>query len=83
MLSTPTHAALIAIDQASKLPRWTDIERLLDAELTATVDRMIGCREDADLHAFRGRAQFIREFQKLVREAPDTLVKMGVRTPLS
>lgn len=83
MLSTPTDAALIALEQVSKFPRWTDIEKLMEAELTATVDRMIGCRDDADLHALRGRAQFIREFQQVVREAPQTLVKKGLRSPLS
>ena len=83
MLSTPTKEMLIALEQASKLPRWADIDKLIEAELTATVDRMVGCREDADLHALRGRLQFLREFQQLVRDAPQTLVKLGVRSPLS
>lgn len=83
MLSTPTDAALIAIEQAAKLPRWTDIDKMIEAELTAVLDRMIGSRDDADLHALRGRAMALREFQQLVRDAPAQLVKRGVKSPLA
>lgn len=83
MLTQPTDAMLIALEQASKLPRWKDVDKLIEAELTATLDRIIGAQVDAELHALRGRAKFLREFQQLVRDAPAQLTKRGVKSPLA
>lgn len=82
MISKPAPEAYMALEQVTKLPRWADINKMFDAELTAILDRMIGSREEADLHELRGRAKCIREFQQLVAEAPATLAKLGLRSPM-
>lgn len=82
MLSQPASEALVAIEQVTKLPRWNDIEKMFDAELTTILDRILGAREAADLHELRGRAKSIREFQQLVRDAPAMLAKLGLRSPI-
>jgi hypothetical protein len=82
MLATPSEAALIALEQATKLPRWGDVNKMIEAELNAVLERMLGSRDDATLHELRGRAMALKDFQKVARDASATLVKMGVRSPL-
>jgi hypothetical protein len=82
MLTPPTKEALIALDQVTKFPRWGDVEKLIEAELKAILDRMLGTREAADLHELRGRAKALKELQQMWRDAADTLKKMGQTSPL-
>jgi hypothetical protein len=83
MLSTPSPDALMALEQASRLPRWTDIEKMIDAELQAILDRILGSKDTADLHELRGRAKALREFQQTVRDARQTLAKQGLAAPIT
>jgi hypothetical protein len=82
MLAPTTPEALTALDQAAKLPRWNDVNNLIEAELKATLDRIIGSRDDAELHELRGRAKAFRDFQQLVRDAPAMLKRLGLTSPL-
>jgi hypothetical protein len=82
MLNVPTPDQLIALEQATKLPRWRDIDMMIEAELSAVLDRILGATDTAVLHELRGRAKALKEFQQTARDASATLVKMGVRSPL-
>lgn len=82
MLSKPTPAQLRTCDTLSQWPKWGEVSDIIDAELKAIFERMIGASAEADLHSLRGRAQALKEFQTLVREAPAQLAKAGVRPAL-
>lgn len=83
MLKTPDNAAYIALDQVTKLPRWVDIDKMIEAELTAILDRILGSSVTEELHELRGRAKALREFQAAAREAPTVLAKKGLRSPIA
>lgn len=82
MLSTPTSEALIALDQATKLPRWTDIDKMIDAELSKILSLIMATRDADALNELRGRALALTSFQQQTREASGTLAKLGIKSPL-
>ena len=79
MLSTPTKEALIALEQVSKFPRWTDVDRMIEAELSKILELIMATRDGDALNELRGRACALKEFQQECRDAPVKLAKMGVR----
>lgn len=83
MFSTPTPDALIACEQVTKLPRWTEIDKMIEAEIACVMDRLLGANEVSKLHELRGRAMALKEFQQTVRDARRKLEQMGVTAPIS
>lgn len=82
MISIPTKEALMALEQARRLPRWAAIDDMLTAELQAILDRILGAKDTADLHDLRGQAKAIKTFQTTWREAGAMLAKTGQSAPL-
>lgn len=82
MLSNPTPEALIALEQVSKLPRWKDVNTMVEAELTVVFERMLGSADFATLMELKGRARALKEFQQQVAQAAEQLAKLGLRSPI-
>jgi len=83
MLSRPTNEALIVLEQISRLPRYTDFNKMIEAELATIMDKLMGATDIAVIHELRGRAKALKEFQAAVAQAPATLVKSGLRSPIT
>lgn len=82
LLTTPTKDQLAALEQLSRLPRWTAVDGLLTAEIDAALERLLGAKVDADLHELRGIIKAFKAFQKAVAQATDTLAKQGQTGPM-
>lgn len=76
MISKPNQTQLRALAALNRAPGWTDITAFLDGELQAVYLHLASSRDDAILKQMQGRAQFITEFQKLVRDAEPALEKL-------
>lgn len=82
MLTQPTPEQLMALVSITQQSRWREVDALIEAEIEATVQRMLDNADIGVLHECRGRAKALKEFQSLVREAPETLEKKGLRALL-
>lgn len=80
MLTKPTRQQLRSLYSLSKTDAWTEIDKIFQTELDKTYENLAEGRDDATLHRLQGRAQLIREFRVLVREAPSLLEKLGETT---
>jgi hypothetical protein len=83
MLTTPSPDALIALVQMQETPRWREVEGLIEAEIEALTLRLLGARDTADVHEFRGRVLALREFRQTVQSARSMLAKQGRSAPLA
>jgi hypothetical protein len=75
MLTKPASPALRALYGFSNRVGWDEISKFLDGELVAVYEQLAMARDEVTIHQLQGRAQFITEFQKMVREAPQELEK--------
>ena len=80
MLTKPTVAALRAVYSLSKHAAWDDIDKMFEAELADTLKSLAMARDEVTIRQLQGRAQFIQEFQALVREAHERLLKLREST---
>lgn len=76
MLTKPTTTQLRAILAAQSTGTWNGIDQLIEAELAAVHERLVGSREDGDLHRMQGRAQALRELRAVASDARQTLEAM-------
>jgi hypothetical protein len=83
MLTKPSVAALTALAQFVETPRWRDVDELLQLEIEAVTKRLLGARENADVHELRGRLATLREFRQTASEARNMLALVGKTTPLA
>jgi hypothetical protein len=83
MLTKPTPEALTALAQLEETPRWRDINTMLEVEIEAMTKRLLGAREDADVHELRGRVSTLREFRQTVLDARSMLANVGRTVPLA
>ena len=82
MLTKPTPEALAAMAQFVETPRWRDVDNMLETEIEALTKRLLGAREDADVHELRGRLAVAREFRQTFRDARTMLATVGRQVPL-
>jgi hypothetical protein len=82
MLQTMTPEALIAAESISKHPRFSDFNKMLDAEVQTALEKIVGSRDDVTIHELRGRAKAILELQQAMRDARQTLSQLGLQAPL-
>lgn len=80
MLTKPNSKALRAFYSFSNRTGWDDISAFLDGELAATYERLVKALDEVTVRQLQGRAQFIVDLQKMVREAPQLLEKMRETT---
>ena len=80
MLTKPTKQMLRSLYKHSQQDSWVEITKLFEEELSKTFEVLADSREDTALRQMQGRAQFIREFLALVREAPRHLEKLNDTT---
>ena len=80
MLTKPSTQALRGLYSLSRQPAWGDISKYLNDELTKTYEHMATARDDATVRQMQGRAQFVQEFQALVRDVPSLMEKLGETT---
>jgi hypothetical protein len=83
MLTKPTAEALTALAQFVETPRWRDVDELLQTEIEAVTKRLLGARENADVHELRGRLATLREFRQTATEARSMLALVGKQVPLA
>jgi hypothetical protein len=55
----------------------------LDVEIEAITLRLLGARDTADVHEFRGRLLALREFRQTVLDARKLLLRQGQSVPLA
>jgi hypothetical protein len=82
MLTSPSSQQLMALVAIVQQGYWIKVDEMIEAEIKATVDRMLENSDPAVLHECRGRAKALREFQSTAREASAILEKQGLRAPL-
>lgn len=75
MLTKPSTEALRALYSFSNHSGWAAVSSFLEAELASTQEILAMAVEDVTVRQMQGRAQFILELQKLVREARNELEK--------
>jgi hypothetical protein len=75
--------ALTALAQFVETPRWRDVDEMFEVEIEALTKRMLGARETADVHEFRGRLATTRELRQTFRDARTMLATAGRTVPLS
>lgn len=80
MLTKPNSRALRAFYSLSNRTGWDDISAFLDEELAAVYEQLSQAREEVTLRQLQGRAQFIVDFKKVVRDAPTLLEKLRETT---
>jgi hypothetical protein len=83
MFTRPSPAALTALAQLQETPRWRDMNEMIEAEIEAITLRLLGARETADVHEFRGRLLALREFRQAVLDARTLLLRQGQSVPLA
>ena len=77
MLTKSTTAVLKALHVLTSQPGWLELDKFLENELQATYVVLAEAADEATLRAMQGRARFIREFKKFVKDAPSVLDKLG------
>jgi hypothetical protein len=80
MLTKPSALALRALYSFSNHTGWASVSKMLEDELASTYKLLTEAREPATIHQLQGRAQFINEFQGMVRDAPKILEKLQEST---
>lgn len=80
MLTKPHPLAVKALYSFSNHTGWDDVSKFLQAELDAVHKVLTEAADEATLRQMQGRAQFIREFTTLVRDAPKVLEKLREST---
>lgn len=80
MITTPSPAALKALNALSCQTAWGEVSKLLESELASVFSVLSEAKDDVTLRQMQGRAQFIQELLRLVRNAPTLLSKLGVST---
>lgn len=73
MLAKPDSRALRALYSFSNHAGWDEVSKMLEAELASTYEMLVKHKDEVIVRQMQGRAQFILEFQKLVREARQEL----------
>ena len=68
--------------QFVETPRWRDVDAMFEVEIEALTKRLLGARENADVHELRGRLATIREFRQTFRDARTMLATAGRQVPL-
>lgn len=76
MMTKPSRKALRALYSFSQHTGWDDVSDFFNEELLKTYEAMAGHFDEVKLRQFQGRAQFIREFLDLVRDAHQNLEKL-------
>ena len=82
MLAQLTNQQLMDLASLAQQPRWERVNDIIEAEIAASVQRLIDNSDAAVLHELRGRIKGLRDFQSEAREAMRTLEKKGLRAPL-
>lgn len=59
------------------------MNEMLDVEIEAITLRLLGARDTADVHEFRGRLLALREFRQTVLDARKLLLRQGQSVPLA
>lgn len=80
MMTRPSTQALRAIHVLSQSSGWSDIKAFFDEELLRTYELMSSHQDEVKLRQFQGRAQFVREFLDIVRDAKVNLEKLREST---
>jgi hypothetical protein len=83
MFSKPTAEALTALAQFVETPRWRDVDAMFSTEIETVTKRLLGARENADVHELRGRLATLRDIQQTMRDARHMLGLVGHTVPLA
>lgn len=56
---------------------WPEVKKYLEAELQATMDKMLNTADATELHVLRGQAAFLKGFLKQTTETRHVLDRFG------
>ena len=82
MLTSLTPAALVALTGFSRQPRWSDVDKLIAAEIEAWTLRLFHAQDLRQIGECQGRVLALQDLQLVVRNAPETMEKLGLRDQL-
>jgi hypothetical protein len=82
MLAQTSAEALLALYGFSRQPRWRDFDKHLDAEIAAWTERLLQAQDPRQVGLCQGHVLALKDLQKLVRDAPALMQKMGLNAPL-
>lgn len=82
MLTPPTPEALKALESFTRQPRWSDFSKMIDAEIAACTDRLLGSQDLRQIGEFQGRIKALKDLQARCAEAPSLMEKLGLRASL-
>lgn len=69
MLHRPDQATLRDLDNLQRTQPWAPTRKYLERELAETMERLLVTRDQYEMWTLQGRAQVIKEFLALVRDA--------------
>lgn len=76
MIVKPTLTEVSSLHSVVHTPAWAEINRLLQRELDAVVERMLATADTAALHELRGRARCLTEFLEITKTTRDWQEKL-------
>jgi len=72
-----------ALASLSREAGWSQVDRILTAELDLVLHQLMTAQEVVQIHQLQGRAKFIKDFRELVAQAPETVSKLTQSTSAS
>jgi len=79
MLTQPSNEALIALQGFVSQPRWSDVDKMIEAEIAEATRRLLGASELRTIGEAQGRVKALRELQDLARSVRELMEKKGLR----
>jgi len=69
MLTRPDQQGQRALANLTRTPAWLEVEKLLEAEVGAIVDRMLTDTDEVAMRRAQGAANWIKDFLKTAQSA--------------
>lgn len=80
MLTKPSPKAVKALHALKLSGHWAEISEYIESELSKVYDVLVSSPDEVTLRQMQGRAQALRDFMVMVRDAHKTLERLRETT---